>query len=309
MRRLLAAIALMSSAPAFGAFSSDARGTAAATFLTLGAGARAAAMGGAQTAATEGAFSLAWNPAGIAARRAAQFDVMHADWLESSDYNVACAALPVGGSSAIGIAFQQYAVGDIARRDSGGFEEGSFSPSDTAATLAWARRGDSGFSVGIAGKFIRSKIVDSASTAAVDLGALSPEDEHGRRWGVAVANLGGQLTYDEKGETLPVIVAAGGTQRLGKALLAGDLKFPRDNQPYLALGAEYALGLGGEWRGLGRLGYSTRAGTDSGGTTGLAAGLGLSAGFVSLDYAFAPFGDLGSVHLFSLSVRGGGSRP
>ena len=35
-------------------------------------------------------------------------------------------------------------------------------------------------------------------------------------------------------------------------------------------------------------------------------GAGIAARDFSLDYAFSPFGDLGSVHVFSLAYRGGG---
>lgn len=310
MKKIAFALVLSAlAAPAFAAFSSRDRGTAAAPFLNFGAGARAAAVGTAHAAVADGPFALQWNTAGLAERRAFQADVMHADWLESASYNVAGIAVPMGESSVFGLSVQQFSVDDLAGADEDGFEESDFSPEDTAATLAWARKAGDGIKYGVAGKFIRSKIVDSASTFAFDAGIQSPEVD-GWRWGAAAANLGGSLKYDQKKETLPVIVTVGGSKTLGRTLLLSDLKFPRNNSPYLALGAEVGLGLGAGWQGVGRVGYNTRTGSDLGGSTGVSAGLGLSAGWMSIDYAFAPFGDLGSLHLFSLSVRGADrSRP
>lgn len=304
MKRAAAFFLLAFPAASFAAFGSSGRGTTAANFLTLGAGARAAAMGGAQTAATEGPFSLAWNPAGLAVRRSVQLDVMHADWFESANYNVVAAGLPLGESAALGIAFQQYSVGDLTRRDNAGFEDGTFGPEDTSAALSWAARTERGYLLGVSGKMIRSEIVDSAGTYAIDAGAMTPET-NGHRFGAAITNLGGRLKYDSREENLPLVIAVGGQQKFRRALLSADLKFPRSNDPFLAVGAESGLDLGGGWQGVGRLGYNTRAGTEAGGVTGLAFGMGLGSGWLAVDYAFAPFGDLGSVHLISLSIRGG----
>ena len=100
--------------------------------------------------------------------------------------------------------------------------------------------------------------------------------------------------------------SVGVVQKFGRNLVAGDVKLPRDNAPYLALGAEAGLVLGGGWEGKGRVGYSTRSGAAAGSLAGASLGAGVSAQWFSVDYAFAPFGDLGSVHIFSLSLRGGG---
>ncbi len=306
MKRAALFLLLLAPAGANAAFSRSSRGTTAAPFLTLGAGARAAGMGGAQTAATEGAFSLGWNPAGIAMRRSYQLDVMHADWLQSANYNMAAAVLPVSGASALGVGFQQYSAGDLTRRDNNGFEDGSFTPQDMAATLAWASHTEDQVTWGVAGKFIQSKIQDSAATGAVDVGLITDET-NGHRFGAAMTNLGGKLKYEAGRDPLPFLVAVGATQRFHQTLLAADLKFPKDNDPYAALGLEQTLPLLENWQGQLRLGYSTRAGTDSGGMTGASAGMGISSNWFSLDYALAPFGDLGLVHQFSLSIRGGGN--
>ena len=57
--------------------------------------------------------------------------------------------------------------------ETSGIGSGGFDPNDLAATFGYARE-IGHLSVGLSAKFIQSKIVDSAQTAAVDIGALSP---------------------------------------------------------------------------------------------------------------------------------------
>jgi len=201
------------------------------------------------------------------------------------------------------VSYQQFSVGSLERRDDAGFQEGSFSPEDSAIGLGFSWTAG-GFLMGVTAKSVRSKIVSSAGTYAADLGVMSPET-NGRRWGVSASNVGGRLKYDAKDEDLPANFALGGVQRFGRHALAADIKFPRDNNAYFALGAEGGLAMG-SLTGFGRVGYSTRSGAESGSLAGASIGAGVKARFFSLDYAFAPFGDLGSVHFLSLALRGGG---
>lgn len=295
---------VLAGAPAFAASSRQSRGTAAATFLSLGGGARAAGMASAQTAAAEGASSMVWNPAAPVGLPGPELEAMHGDWFENSNYDFAAAAVPFAHGMAVGVSYQQFSVGSIDRRDESGFEDGSFKPEDSAIGLGFSGTAG-GFQLGVTGKSVRSKIVSSASTLAADFGVMSPEI-NGRRWGLAATNVGGRLKYDVKEEDLPATFAVGGVQRFGHHAVSADLKFPRDNNPYLAVGAEGGLPLGGGLVGFGRLGYSTRSGAESGSLAGASIGAGVKARWFSVDYAFAPFGDLGSVHIISLALRGGG---
>ena len=56
-------------------------GIGAATFLEIGVGARAAAMGGAYAAISDDATALYWNPAGVAWVDGLQIEFMHSEWL------------------------------------------------------------------------------------------------------------------------------------------------------------------------------------------------------------------------------------
>ncbi len=305
MKRAAVSLALLLSvSPAFAASSRASRGTAAATFLSLGGGARAAGLAGAATSSTEGASSLVWNAAAPAGIAAPEVEAMHGDWFENSNYDFASVAVPFGPGLGVGVSYQQFTVGSLERRDGSGFEDGTFKPQDSAIGLNFSGT-VGGYLMGVTAKSIRSKIVSSASTYAADLGVMSPEIS-GRRWGLSASNIGGRLKYDVKKENLPSTIALGGTQRFGLHSVSADFKFPRDNNPYLSVGAEGGLAMGGGLVGLGRVGYSTRSGAESGSLAGLSVGAGVKARYFSIDYAFAPFGDLGSVHIISLALRGGG---
>jgi hypothetical protein len=84
-----AAIVLFFSASLFGqdvASGVSKRGTTAAPFLSIGQGARAAAMGSAYVAVSDDPSSMFWNPAGITKLRT-PLVVDHTEWFADINYN------------------------------------------------------------------------------------------------------------------------------------------------------------------------------------------------------------------------------
>jgi len=82
-----------------------------------------------------------------------------------------------------------------------------------------------------------------------------------------------------------------------------DLNVPLHAPVWLATGAEFTLAA------TENLGLALRAGANTrtpelGGLAGLHAGLGIELGRkVDVNYSFDPFGDLGSMHRFSMGYR------
>jgi hypothetical protein len=154
-------------------------------------------------------------------------------------------------------------------------------------------------------KYIRSVLLHSAQTSAVDFGAMSPEYLDRRlRLAVAVLNLGGTLKYQDTAENLPLTIKAGGAYHITSRWLASlDLASPRDDQPYVAVGTEYRLPVQGEWGFAGRLGYDSQTMGDVTGMTGLSLGVGLGSRSLAFDYAFIPYGGLGITNRFSVSAK------
>ena len=133
---------------------------------------------------------------------------------------------------------------------------------------------------------------------------LSPALLDGKlRLALTIANLGGKMKFDEAKEDLPLILRAGSAVKLAEGLTAAlDLAFPRDGKSFAAVGAEYRRPLKDGRSVAGRAGYNTRS-SDVDGLTGLSLGLGVGFGKTAFDYAFVPFGDLGTTHRIGLSVR------
>jgi len=86
--------------------------------------------------------------------------------------------------------------------------------------------------------------------------------------------------------------------------IAADLNVPRDNDLNAAFGTEYRLSAGGESQIAGRLGYQTRSAADlSDGISSVSAGVGYGWGPYDVDFAWAPFGDLGNTYRISFSGK------
>ena len=175
-------------------------GTTAATFLTLGTGAKASALGHAYTATATGADALFWNPAGSAIHdertNGGQVFLNHYEWFAGINYNAASATVPVGDNTfGFNIAHVDYGRIEITRV---GQENGTgidFESSDISIGMSYARPLTDNFIFGITGKFVRQKIWDSsANTGAVDAGfVLLTDFWKGIRIAGSINNFGGKM--------------------------------------------------------------------------------------------------------------------
>jgi hypothetical protein len=130
------------------------------------------------------------------------------------------------------------------------------------------------------------------------------------RLGFTAQNLGGKLKFNEESEELPLMLKFGAAAAVGEvAFVSVDLVAPRDNSPWLAVGAERILAMKEDIGLAGRLGYNTRAISGLGFLGGFSMGFGLSWKAAILDYALSPMGALGLAHRVSLGIEfGSGER-
>ncbi len=175
--------------------------TSAASFLTIGTGARGTALGHAYTATATGADALAWNPAGAARtggspQRGSVF-FSHADWLVDINYNAFAMVVPVTGSGVVGLSLAQMDYGrmDVRTID---YPEGtgeSFGAADLVIGLSYAQPLTDRFYIGGTGKYIQQRIYDmSASTFAFDIGFVLQSDYFGGlRLAASIMNFGGLM--------------------------------------------------------------------------------------------------------------------
>ena len=312
MKRLAAAAlaAALAAPAAAGSFSSSARGTTAGEFLNLGAGARAAAMGSAYCAVVDEPSAVYWNPAAMTRVPGRAATLSHALVLNSSAYEYGSYVQNEGRVGVFGFGVQYYTPGKIVQTDEAGTPLSNLLPYDLALSWSYAREFH-GFSFGGTVKLIDSKIINSASAGALDLGVLSPTllDER-LRLAFTATNLGGDtISFDQAGAKLPLTLKAGGAyQLLPSLLVSADAVFPKSDQPYAAVGTEYKiagpsdrLGSPNVWSFLGRAGFSSQSIGSVDGFTGFSLGFGVAVRRASVDYAFAPLGGLGQVHRLSLT--------
>ncbi|MFP6590229.1 MAG: PorV/PorQ family protein [Candidatus Latescibacterota bacterium] len=301
---LLAAVALT----ATGAYAqNDNAGTTGFSFLKVGVGARAAALGGAYTAISGDLESTAWNPAGIydVGERAAAVSLT--SYLVDTEAGFLCVALP-SGSRMWAVSVNYFTYGDLQRTSEDGLATGTFGAFDVTTGLTAAQRvwGDR-LTLGATAKWIYSGIDDfSADAMAVDLGVLARGPIPGMTVGASMSNFGTVRSGFTKGyeDSLPVLLRAGVSHRPAHfpvpVLLSGDITIPNDNDAYFTFGAEIRLAGGLTLRP----GHSLQqSGLDGDEALGLSTGAGLDLKGMRFDYAYASFPALGDVHRVSLSGR------
>ena len=301
--RLLAFLLLsfMFSHGLYAAFSKDDAGTSGAQFLKLGAGARATAMGNAFAGVSDDSTAVYWNPAGLNQVKKTSISVAHNIMFEDIYYDWASCARPFEFGT-LGIGIQYLSYGSIVERDATELEIGSFKPNDLAVTVGYAREFGK-VMAGVNAKYISSKIKETATAFAFDVGGMYKLMDKKLSVAAVVQNLGTKLKYVDDKEKLPLNIKIGGAYNIFNYWSAAlDLNFPVDNQMNACLGTEYKYKIGDEISAFGRLGYTTET-KDVGGLNGVTGGVGGEYKNYSLDYAFVPFGDLGNTHRVSLGVK------
>jgi hypothetical protein len=294
--RLVTALLLVGSAAGADAASAR-RGTSSAAFLRFSRSAREAALADTHAGAT-GAAAVGVQPAALGetpgvlfTRNEAAGGAIHVD-------DVSAAQRWSRGRSA-GFSLLHASAGPVDQTDDTGSSVGDFTPRDIAATLggAWDR---SQVSLGASLTYLSSKLVHTAHavTAGAGLKWRAPDG----RTAVSLTgdNLAGRLRFVDESAPLPRAVRLGVDERWGRWSTVAEIVSPNDDALYAAGGAEVTLGAA-PWRFALRAGLNqARAGRGGG---GVSAGAGLAGDSWTLDYAWAPGGDLGDDHLFTFGWR------
>lgn len=287
--------------------------TSSALFLELGAGARAAALGGAVSAHVHDATAAYWNPAGLARLGGWDLTGTHTEWLQDIRYEHVSVARN-RGRHGLAASFATVYAGDFDARDEVGNRDLSFGFSDVALAASYGLAVTPSVAVGGTAKYYRSSIDDNvADGIAFDLGAQVQTPIDGLMIGGAVRNLGGSVQYNVEGARswdLPRVFQVGASwQRSieslsGSLLLTGDVVAEKNQDTSFRVGTEYRFK---DQFGL-LVGYRADLSDDSGLPEGETVedtqNVSFGASFernIRFEYAFVPFSsDLGSTHRFSL---------
>ena len=310
MRRTVAALAMAAlglAGPAGAADVFEKVGTFDGQFLKIGVGARAEAMGGAFVGVADDATALFWNPAGIA-----RIDP------DKSEFSFNHAVMPAE------LQFSQAGYVFHVKRFPGAFgfsvrslymdpmiETTAFQPYGTGETFdagmmtigfSYARSFTDKFSAGGTVHFVHEGLAEfSQQVVALDVGTLYDVGALGMRIGMAISNIGSQITFIQREGRIPGIFRVGTSINLfqtSSQKLLGSFEFshPPDNAERMNLGAEYSFQKFLYLRGGYNLNYDAQ---------GMAAGAGFHipvsvAGQADVDYAYTDMQDLGGTHRFSI---------
>lgn len=311
------------------------KGTTAATFLSIGQGARAIGMGSAFIAITDDPSSIYWNPAGITKVEGFGFTVDHTKWFADINYNFLALTYNLGDFGTIGASFT---ISDIGEMNVTTLEnpEGTgqvFGVTDASFSLAWAINLTDNFSIGFNPKYIHQSIwTMSASTFALDLGVQYVTPFDGAILAMSISNFGPKMRMQgEAAQTLfdpnqyssgnngaipveylteewdlPLIFRVGiGYQAVKfdehSLTLEADALHLNDNYESVNFGAEYAFDDFLFIRG----GYKSLFLDES--EESLALGFGIKqllVGSVAIkvDYAYQDFGRLSNIQKFSVGI-------
>lgn len=283
-------------------------GETAFNFLKIGTGPRAVGMGEAFTSVADDSSAVYWNPAGLTQLDRYEFSLAHYSWLEGITFQNTNFAMPKTKWGSFGMGIYRLGKTDIQGYDSGGSATKKYEFSDTAAALSFAyplKRFNS--SAGITAKYISEKIAgESTSSFSFDLGLLGKFDlPHlsPLSAGLAVKNLGLKSKYKSDSYSMPLTVSAGVSSRFlhDSLLVSADYSLPSDNDAYLSFGSEFNAFPYTAFRA----GYRTQFKDDGDLADGIRCGIGIGSDGIFIDYAYAPFGDLGDTHRFGISAKFG----
>ena len=290
------------------------QGTTAASFLKLGTNARGIAMADAYGGVSDDVGAIAYNPSGLAFMTNKELTFMHAVWFQDIFYDYGALAWPIDGVGTIGLSVFYLNAGKFDKYEFDAFNNpkrtGEFTASALTAGLSYARALVPNISAGLNIKMINEQIADySAGSLAVDVSAMYKTPISGLTLGGNVANLGPSLGF-EQAFSLPITFRLGmGYKPLSNVTVAMDYNQPIETAGVWSLGGEYGyrdtlyVRLG--YRYQGAVDYNqTYTGYGPSVASGLALGLGLKLyKNYGADYAYTPYGFLGSTHRISLGAR------
>lgn len=297
---------------AFAQFSGS-TGTTAHPLLKIGFGPRAAAMGNAYMGIATDVTALWWNPAGLNQLNTYEALVSHHEWLKGIRDEFAAVVWPQSPKNTFGFAVNFSSTSGIEHWD-----ENNYPVSGDSLVMAYeafflasyTRQLGSTLGVGASLKGLYENLYDASGFGgAVDLSVhWKPSPMFGM--GLSLQNIGPGMFYDGSSYMLPIQAQLGAALTFDN-ILSGtnfllDVRVPMDNNISVHVGAEvWPMEM-----------LAVRVGFQSGPQTidqlnilsALTTGVGLVLNNYRVDYALAPYGQLGLTHRLAF-IAAFGERP
>jgi tetratricopeptide (TPR) repeat protein len=264
-----------------------------------GGSARALAMGSAFVGVADDSSALLWNPAGLGVMKEGQLALHTDSWLVGTFQESLVVGMPAGNMGGFGVMASYLDYGTFQGRDASGNITSNYTANKAGFSLGWGKLLAPGFSMGLALNGTQQAVLgNSYLLAAGSLGLLFDIDPH-LRFGTALIDFGGNQAQG----WVTSAIRAGFSYKTSFSsshsfLLSLGGTLEPQGVDRLEVGAEYAF----------RSQYFLRVGYDYyfqdnliEGIQGFTAGAGIRLGDLQLDYAYLPYGDLGTSNQISLS--------
>jgi hypothetical protein len=285
----------------FSHYFSDTSPSVGMSFLKLGIGARAVALGGAYSSVAKDPTAVFWNPSGVIYAEGLDMSFSHLTLMEDIKYE--CFALSTGdGNQGVGIGIGGVFYGNMELREDRPSEEpiGTFNAYSFLIKLSYGHRLGSDFAVGISmGGILERIYIYSTDTYTFDFGLrYSPSMIKSVVISANINNLGPMVKYIDECFKLPLTTKLGCSYATdiwkSNVTITGEISKPIDAPLTSALGVEADF----SYLSL-RFGYSS----NNKSVVRWATGLGIKYKFLSIDYSFSPYlMDIGINQCISLNL-------
>lgn len=310
-------------------------GTTMGQFLKIGIGARNVGMGGACVASVKDANALYWNPSVIAKYKRKRAVAGYTDWLLDTKLAYTNLVIPISRANAIGVSVNSLTMDKMDVRTLE-FPDGTgetFTASDLAIGLSYARALTNYFSIGFSAKYIQESIWNcNATSIGFDFGTIYNTDNNRLLIGASVSNFGNKMQFtgkdlriyydqnpDETGDNehipayyetskwdLPLIFRVGCAINypefpIGKIVAEIDAIHPNDNTEKINLGIEWEMN---NMIFL-RAGYQSlfQQSSEKGFTCGAGLRYRIVNNYVNINYAYSDFGRLSYVQRIDMEFE------
>ncbi|MBD3337126.1 MAG: PorV/PorQ family protein [Candidatus Eisenbacteria bacterium] len=284
-------------------------GTVGGQFLKIPLGGRPVAMGSAYVSLADDANAVFWNPAGIARISRTVVSVHHTQLPAEVGLTAASYVFHIGfmpgafALSARSLHMPEMPIRTVENPE--GYPGNTFDAGDVAFGITYGRSLTDKFAAGVTFNYVQSTLYEYTGTAyTFDFGTLYDTGYQSLRIGMAIQNIGSDMSFIEDTVKMPSVFRVGMSMRLFESgdyrlISSAEFNHPPDNNERANWGGE----LGFKDFFYVRGGYNFKYDA-----VGPALGLGVkvptslnSEGTV--DYAFEDWSDLGGVHRISVDFR------
>ncbi len=249
-----------------------------APWLRMGVGARAMAMGSAQTAVSEDATAAYWNPSLLVALHPYEASLMYTAGMKAErQYNYVSGAWNVKDIGSFNLSWMNAGITGLVGRDMNRVRTGDFDVSQNAFQLSYGRWFGSGVGLGVSGKYLQEDLADN-NGYGIDAGVfIKPYDE--LQFGAMLRDISGKVGKDRTPYEARLGVGMFPWQNV---TLDADLIKVRDMGATAALGAAYHVQANAQTDFYVAVGVNDLARD----TRGFTSGFGVGYRYFNIQYAF-----------------------